>query len=59
MRFNRFHAWQSSLLFTAILIIHLIFSWSRFLSWFFLLGDLVTIAYLTFRAYQDADTLDR
>ncbi|KAL2756472.1 hypothetical protein ACRALDRAFT_1093627 [Sodiomyces alcalophilus JCM 7366] len=55
----RFHAWQSSLLFTAILIIHLIFSWSRFLSWFFFLGDLVTIAYLTFRAYQDADTLDR
>jgi len=55
----RFHAWQSSILFTAIFVFHLIFSWSKFLSWVFFIGDLGLIGWLTFRAYQDADTLDR
>ncbi|CRK46337.1 hypothetical protein BN1723_019977, partial [Verticillium longisporum] len=55
----RFHAWQASLLFTAILVIHLIFSFSRFLSWLFFLGDLFAMVWLAMRAYQDADTLDR
>lgn len=55
----RFHAWQSSLLFTVIFIVHLIFSWSRFLSWLFFIGDLALIAFLTLKAYRDADTLDR
>ena len=55
----RFHAWQSSLLFTAIFILHLIFSFSTVLSWMFFIGDLVLIGWLTMRAYQDADTLDR
>jgi len=55
----RFHAWQSALLFTFIFVVHLIFSWSSFLSWTFLLCDLVLIGWLTFRAYHDADTLDR
>ncbi|KAI1308141.1 hypothetical protein F5Y03DRAFT_351386 [Xylaria venustula] len=55
----RFHAWQSSLLFTALFIIHLLFSWSTFLSWLMLIGDLVLIGFLALHAYRDADTLDR
>ncbi|CAL3964154.1 unnamed protein product [Diplocarpon coronariae] len=55
----RFHAWQSSLLFSTIFVLHLIFSWSSFLSWFIFVGDLGLIGYLTMRAYRDADTLDR
>ncbi|EJT73187.1 hypothetical protein GGTG_10036 [Gaeumannomyces tritici R3-111a-1] len=55
----RFHAWQASLLFTIVFIVHLVFSWSRFLSWLFFIGDLALIAFLTLKAYRDADTLDR
>ncbi|RDW94501.1 UPF0132-containing protein [Coleophoma crateriformis] len=55
----RFHAWQSALLFSAMFVIHLIFSWSTTLSWLIFLGDLGLIGYLTLRAYRDADTLDR
>jgi len=55
----RFHAWQSSLLFTAMFVLHLIFSWSKFFSWVIFLSDLVLIGYLTFRAYVDADMLER
>ena len=50
---NRFHAWQSALLFTAIFVLHLIFSWSAFLSWLLFVGDIGLIGYLTFRAYRD------
>ncbi|KAL2164727.1 hypothetical protein VTH06DRAFT_22 [Thermothelomyces fergusii] len=55
----RFHAWQSSLLFTALFVVHLLVSWSTFLSWLQFLGELVLIAWLVFNAYRDADTLDR
>ncbi|KAF2086612.1 hypothetical protein K490DRAFT_43855 [Saccharata proteae CBS 121410] len=55
----RFHAWQSSLLFSFLFIIHVIFSWSSVISWLLFAGDLGLIGYLTFRAYQDAETLDR
>ncbi|KAK5657794.1 hypothetical protein OQA88_2867 [Cercophora sp. LCS_1] len=55
----RFHAWQSSLLFTAVFVLHLLFSWSSFLSWVIFLGDLALIGWLTLKAYRDADTLDR
>ncbi|TVY67417.1 hypothetical protein LSUE1_G005347 [Lachnellula suecica] len=55
----RFHAWQSALLFTAMFVLHLIVSWSTFLSWVIFVADLGLIAYLTMRAYRDADTLDR
>ncbi|KAI1382946.1 uncharacterized protein F4822DRAFT_421668 [Hypoxylon trugodes] len=57
--FVRFHAWQSSLLFTVIFIIHLIFSWSTFLSWVIFIADLGLMIWLALRAYRDADTLDR
>lgn len=55
----RFHAWQSALLFTAMFVVHLMFSWNLFISWSLLLGDIVLIVWLTRRAYLDADTLDR
>ncbi|TGJ80663.1 hypothetical protein E0Z10_g8099 [Xylaria hypoxylon] len=55
----RFHAWQSSLVFTAMFVLHLIFSWSTFLSWIIVLGDLALIGFLALHAYRDADTLDR
>ncbi|KAI5205960.1 hypothetical protein AUEXF2481DRAFT_3103 [Aureobasidium subglaciale EXF-2481] len=55
----RFHAWQSSLVFTAVFILHLLLSWSRFLSWLLFIGDLALIVLLVFRAYRDAETLDR
>ncbi|KAI1639261.1 hypothetical protein F4809DRAFT_157136 [Biscogniauxia mediterranea] len=55
----RFHAWQSSLLFTVVFIVHLLFSWSTFLSWIFAIADLFLMGWLALRAYRDADTLDR
>ncbi|GAM88014.1 hypothetical protein ANO11243_060430 [Dothideomycetidae sp. 11243] len=55
----RFHAWQSSLVFAAIFVLHLVLSWSRVLSWMLFGGDVVLIAFLTFHAYRDAETLDR
>jgi hypothetical protein len=50
---GRFHAWQSALLFSAIFVLHLIFSWSTFFSWLIFIGDLGLIGLLTFRAYRD------
>ncbi len=41
------------------MIFHLIFSWSSFLSWLFFVGDMALIAFLTLRAYRDAEILDR
>ncbi|KAK5996613.1 hypothetical protein PT974_01950 [Cladobotryum mycophilum] len=55
----RFHAWQSALLFTAIMVFHLLFSWSSFLSWIFFFGDIALIGFLTLKAYRDAEILDR
>jgi uncharacterized membrane protein len=53
----RFHAWQSSLLFTAIFVLHLIFSWSSFLSWVLFIADIGLIGFLTLRAYRDGEWL--
>lgn len=50
---HRFHAWQSALIFSFLFFVHLLFSWSRFMSWVIFLGDLGLIAYLTMRAYVD------
>ncbi|KAI3331599.1 hypothetical protein HD806DRAFT_165083 [Xylariaceae sp. AK1471] len=55
----RFHAWQSSLVFTVLFVLHLLFSWSTFLSWVLVLGDLGLMGFLALHAYRDADTLDR
>lgn len=56
---RRFHAWQSSLLFTVMFILHLLFSWSRFFSWVIFLVDLALMGFLALKAYRDTDTLDR
>ncbi|KAB9006565.1 hypothetical protein FH972_026919 [Carpinus fangiana] len=55
----RFHAWQSSLLFTFIFVFHLIFSFNKIISCLMLTMDLILIGLLAWHAYQDADTLDR
>ncbi|KAK4966090.1 hypothetical protein LTR66_012048, partial [Elasticomyces elasticus] len=49
----RFHAWQSSMLFTTVFILHLIFSWTKVISWILFVVDLGLIAWLTFHAYRD------
>lgn len=56
---RRFHAWQSSLLFSSLFILHLILVWSTFLSYLLLIFDLGLIFFMTRKAYVDADTLDR
>jgi len=55
----RFHAYQSSMVFSAVFLVHLIFSWSAVLSWIIFVLDLVLIGFLSLKAYRDADTLDR
>ncbi|KAH7401680.1 hypothetical protein BKA66DRAFT_406201 [Pyrenochaeta sp. MPI-SDFR-AT-0127] len=55
----RFHAWQSSLLFAFVFVLHIIFSWSSWISWLLFVGDILGIGWLTWRAYLDAATLDR
>ncbi|KAJ5643726.1 uncharacterized protein N7484_006233 [Penicillium longicatenatum] len=54
----RFHAWQSSMLFTVLFIVHLLLSWSSFLSWTLFIIDLALMGFLSMRAYRDVDTLD-
>lgn len=51
----RFHAWQSSLLFAFIFVLHVIFSWSSFISWVMVVGDVGCIGWLTLRAYLDGE----
>ncbi len=55
----RFHAWQSSMLFASIFVLHLILSWSRVLSWMLFAIDLALIGFLSLHAYRDVETLDR
>lgn len=55
----RFHAWQSALLFGTLFMIHIIFSWTAIFSWMLFAVDMVLIAYLTFGAWRNAETLDR
>ena len=54
----RFHAWQSSMLFTAVFVLHLLLSWSKVLSWMLFVVDLGAIGFLANRAYRDVDTLE-
>ncbi|KAF2724989.1 hypothetical protein K431DRAFT_116584 [Polychaeton citri CBS 116435] len=55
----RFHAWQSALLFSAMFLIHIIFSWTTVFSWILFAIDIGLIAWLTWGAFKNADTLDR
>ncbi|PGH30595.1 hypothetical protein GX50_06633 [[Emmonsia] crescens] len=54
----RFHAWQSSMLFTVIFIIHMIFAWSSVISWLLFVCDIALIGFLSMRAYRDVDSLE-
>jgi uncharacterized membrane protein len=49
----RFHAWQSSMLFAVLFIVHLIFAWSAVISWMLFAVDLILIAFLAMHAYRD------
>jgi uncharacterized membrane protein len=55
----RFHAWQSSLLFSFVFVIHVIFSWSSFISWVLFVGDVCGMGWLSWKAYMDAGMLER
>jgi uncharacterized membrane protein len=55
----RFHAWQSAMVFSAMFILHIIFSWTSILSWMLFACDLILIGYLTLCAFRNAETLDR
>ncbi|KAL1971200.1 hypothetical protein VTN77DRAFT_152 [Rasamsonia byssochlamydoides] len=54
----RFHAWQSSMLFSTIFILHLLFAWSSVISWLMFIGDLFLIGFLSLHAYRDVDSLE-
>ena len=54
----RFHAWQGSMLFSMMFILHLAFSWNGVLSWLLLGVDLLLMLFLAGRAYRDVDTLE-
>lgn len=53
----RFHAWQSSMLFAVIFIVHLIFAWSTVISWMLFAFDLILIAFLAMHAYRDGKNI--
>lgn len=55
----RFHAWQSSLVFGALFLLHVVFSWTSIVSWILFVFDILLIAYLTLGAWRHAETLDR
>ncbi|KAK1059732.1 hypothetical protein LTR33_013075 [Friedmanniomyces endolithicus] len=55
----RFHAWQSALLFSALFLVHIIFSWTKIVSYMLLTLDLLLIGWLGFGAWRNSDTLDR
>jgi len=55
----RFHAWQASLVFTGLVILHLIFTFSAFLSWSLFVVDLGLMATGAWHCYKDADDLAR
>lgn len=54
----RFHAWQSSMLFSCVFVVHLFLARSAVLSYLLLGADLGLIGFLAFRAYRDVETLD-
>ena len=53
----RFHAWQSSMVFTVVFLIHLVFAWSTVASWIIFACDLCLIAFLALHAYRDGKWL--
>jgi uncharacterized membrane protein len=54
----RFHAWQGSLVFSFIFVLHLLLAWSSVLSWMLFAVDLLLIGFLSLHAYRDVEFLD-
>jgi len=57
--FVRFHAYQSLLLSAMLGLLHLALLWSSFLSWTLFSFDVFTLAFLAWRAFDDAESLAR
>ncbi|TGZ81477.1 hypothetical protein EX30DRAFT_358781 [Ascodesmis nigricans] len=55
----RFHAWQSSIVYAVLIVLHLLLSWSSVLSWGMVVVEVVLGLYMAGRAWRDAETLDR
>ncbi|RUS18974.1 hypothetical protein BC937DRAFT_88115 [Endogone sp. FLAS-F59071] len=56
----RFHAWQSSLLFLALMLLQFIIMFiSSWLSWLLFFIDIALIAWLGYHAYMDGASLER
>ncbi|EMC92842.1 hypothetical protein BAUCODRAFT_263832 [Baudoinia panamericana UAMH 10762] len=55
----RFHAWQSALLFSALFMVHIIFSWTAVISYMLLACDILLIFWLAYGAWRNSETLDR
>ena len=55
----RFHAWQSCLVFTPMLILHALFMFSSAMQWILFVFDLSLMFFLAYKAYQHGQTLDR
>ncbi|KAK4553607.1 hypothetical protein LTR86_009403 [Recurvomyces mirabilis] len=55
----RFHAWQSALVFTVMVMVHIIFSWTKVVSYLLLAVDIGLILWLGYGAWRNAETLDR
>ncbi|KAI5290535.1 hypothetical protein KEM54_001260 [Ascosphaera aggregata] len=51
----RFHAWQSSLLFSALWVVHILIAWSSILSSILFVVDVALIVFLALHAYKDVD----
>lgn len=47
------------MVFSAIFLIHIVFSWTAIISWLLFVGDIVLILYLALCAFRNAETLDR
>lgn len=45
--------------FSAIFLVHIIFSWTAVISWILFVCDVFVIAYLAYGAWRYAETLDR
>ncbi|KAI9022881.1 hypothetical protein CLU79DRAFT_751134 [Phycomyces nitens] len=56
----RFHAWQSSMVFLALMCTHFVLMFiSNFLSWTLFIFDIFLLVWLTYRAYLDGASLER
>jgi len=55
----RFHAWQSSLLFLGLWLLHFILSFSTTLAWLLFVVEIGAAGWLAYNAYMDGASLER